>query len=273
MFEKSISFNEDYERKILKVLTIDFDVFFNFPLYYPSQQKADYDWCYCYSCHADAMKHMTFWEKEYQKIKDLLHHYDKMIYVSENHQFVYDYLMTHHRERKFHLTNLDHHADIGNRFNPVSCGNWVSYLYYANYLSVYEWRYLTDRSVDCFCDLPVIACQGIENLGDDWDLIFLIQSAAWSPSHMMHKFRELYEGQPNIEIDKRYPLEFLTYKEQTERLILCNILTESVQYAHENDDTSIIYYVDGDEDDLCRIYKNPRKEILELLGECDTKYC
>jgi len=187
---------------VFRVLSIDWDVFHDMTQFMPEAMAAEVDWVVEYFRWEGSFKHdYKFAETEFQQVKEFLARQNQPIYFADDHSSIYNLIDTN---TCVELTNLDFHSDMyaikdgeGNR-KPLDCGNWMLYLVTDKRCTVnVDWRQLHtkgDSGETEYSGITWTHAIGFEGVFDEeYDLIFVCQSADYSPPHKNHRFRELID--------------------------------------------------------------------------------
>jgi len=261
-------------KKTLRVLSIDWDVFHDITQFMPGSMTPRVDWVVEYCWFEGEFKHLyKFAETEFQQAKEFLAKQTQPIYFADDHSSIYNLIDANtHVE----LTNLDFHSDMypirdkeGNK-KPLDCGNWMLYLVVDKRCTVnVDWRQLHskgDSGETEYTGITWTHALGFEGVFDkDYDLIFVCQSAEYSPPHKNHRFRELIDSCRGGRICEEKPPYYPSY-------------TERVAFASEDKQ---VYIPTGNEtqeemdeihDDHDNLVVTPDLTLVLTMPDCDPLY-
>ena len=188
--------------KVLRMLSIDWDVFHDMTQFMPGSMECQEDWIVEYSRWEGEFKHSyKFATKEFECFKKYLSSVTQIVYIAEDHKELYHLI---ERDTEVHVTNLDFHDDMYeiDKVRGAECGSWASALVELKDCDVtIDWRQLYTKGLISkqrseYLDKRI---KWSHQMGFDtvfnqtYDIIFLCRSWDFSPPHMGHKFRELQE--------------------------------------------------------------------------------
>lgn len=287
--------------KTFKILSIDFDVFYDLgKQFIPSIQKCNMDWTVNYNTNSDTMER-TFYYNLYYPLKGKIHSANCPIYVSEDHSHIAKIIDKYYPNMSLDIVNYDRHCDLSQKqikTGKLNCANWVGWLGDRCHIMNYDWvcwsndyyeKAVPEFIDNCKPEIQQFPINGISNkihrLGEEYDLIFIIQSYDYSPPHMYHRFRELYEEIPNVTIDDSFPLWEMSYTESVKRLKdleYMNFIKDKIS-PYSGKPISVFMDPDlgdnfsedmaDDEDSTIALRQDiTRDEFIEMFGECDPQY-
>lgn len=196
--------------KTLKILSIDWDYFINASLeqrmlLFPDCPSENYSkaiqnliWSGRYS--DPKLTKININQQALNKLEKFLLNIKKPIYLAETHTFCYHLIKTKKQpHQKLILTNIDHHHDIYNKSNKeeINCGNWLYHIIKDHPTGEYTWLKNTDSELYNKNKITkkLKITDNIDTiLNQDYDIIFICQSAMWSPPHLdKHLHNMLYK--------------------------------------------------------------------------------
>lgn len=265
----------------MNILSIDYDYFFDLRCSFEYPYMTNSYWIEEYiTMQEDFPTNMKFNYDAFYALRDWLKVQSVPVYVSEDHSNVFHVLKSI-TSTYFNIVNIDQHHDLskmsGFGIANVTCGDWVDavttlakvdYTWVTNTASIQQ--YVT-TDVNRYCNIvPRITDTHLRNLlTQTYDIVFLIQSYDYSPSHMQHRFLELVKSCNNPIVDDMFELRFETYIGEAKNLYnsdsdssveLCSTETE---FNHSKSDIRIKTYecpfsiwdgqnIDYDPDYLCK---------------------
>lgn len=195
------------DKKIFKVLSIDFDFFPNVTsemlAHYPdgidlSTELTKIIWASHYITSDNMLKDIDINKNLYKELKYILNSQSTKtpVLITNSHVHAFDFIEKHFDNKRIVLTNIDWHHDIVNNNTEMDCGNWIKFLKEKYPDTILKWI-TRPESIDCYgitnSELTQMNVEfdfkSIEHT--QFDAIFLCRSDSWTPPHLDKYFDEL----------------------------------------------------------------------------------
>jgi len=136
---------------------------------------------------------------DYQKLRKFLRNLSfknpyTPIIIAESHYVMYPLVHENFEENDVEIVNVDFHHDLYKSTTEVNCGNWLSTLKEEGIVTKITWIKREDSDINDEYDnkTDVFISDSFDSiLYEDYDIIFICRSNAWSPPHIDKKFISL----------------------------------------------------------------------------------
>lgn len=186
-----------------RLLSIDFDYFLDtdiktrdnkFPIGNDNPlEKNKKEWDKSYEEYPE-LYNIGLLENEFTYIKNLVKNlkYKKYL-ISDSHEDISKFFDELKESKEVEVINIDFHHDFFiTGGDKLDCGNWVRFLMDINPNINFTWIRREDSDVNTFFgEFPYKHLTDIKEVKGNFDYIFICFSSAWSPPHLIDRYKEL----------------------------------------------------------------------------------